>query len=133
MSFTSLWSHFRTNVAELPSHFEERIAPRIRQRDCLRLDKPPGGLPVLYLALVAFSDECCRIAIPFRGAHCTENSAKGLPAFGQTSRLFRCPLPRSGRIFGRMLPNCHPISRCALHREFGKGTACVWTNLQAVY
>jgi hypothetical protein len=31
-----------------------------------------------------------------------------------------CTLPRSDRIFGWMLPNCHPIARCLLHREFGK-------------
>ena len=32
-----------------------------------------------------------------------------------------CPLPRSGRIFWRMLPNWHPIGGCLLHREFGNG------------
>jgi hypothetical protein len=32
-----------------------------------------------------------------------------------------CPLPRSGRILRRMLPNCLPIGGCLLHREFGKG------------
>jgi hypothetical protein len=31
-----------------------------------------------------------------------------------------CPLPRSGRIFWRMLPNWHPIGGCLLHLEFGK-------------
>jgi hypothetical protein len=31
-----------------------------------------------------------------------------------------CPLPRSGRILRRMLPNWRPIGGCLLHREFGK-------------
>ena len=35
---------------------------------------------------------------------------------------FACPLPRSGRIFGRKLPNSRPMAGCLLHREFGKGT-----------
>jgi len=35
-----------------------------------------------------------------------------------------CPLPRSGRIFWRMLPNCHPIGGWLVHREFGKRATC---------
>ena len=31
-----------------------------------------------------------------------------------------CPLPRSDRIFGRVLPNWYPIAEVLLHREFGK-------------
>jgi putative transposase len=31
-----------------------------------------------------------------------------------------CPLPRSGRILGRLLPICDRIGSCLLHREFGK-------------
>lgn len=34
---------------------------------------------------------------------------------------FNCPLPRSDRISGGILPICHPIGGCGLHREFGKG------------
>ena len=36
-------------------------------------------------------------------------------------RMLDCPLPRFDRILGRMLPICHPIGGCLLHREFGKG------------
>jgi hypothetical protein len=31
-----------------------------------------------------------------------------------------CPLPRSDRILGCMLPICHPIGGCLLHRQFSK-------------
>ena len=32
----------------------------------------------------------------------------------------KCPLPRSDRILGCMLPICHPIGGCLLHRQFGQ-------------
>src|SRR6516164_4369572 len=34
-----------------------------------------------------------------------------------------CPFPRCDRISGSMLPNCHPIGRCLLHREFGNASS----------
>jgi MSHA biogenesis protein MshM len=34
-----------------------------------------------------------------------------------------CPLPRSDRILGRLLPICDRIGGCLLHREFGKRSA----------
>ena len=37
-------------------------------------------------------------------------------------REHQCPLPRSGRILARLLPNCHPVAECLLQLEFGKGT-----------
>src|SRR5271170_4343263 len=42
-----------------------------------------------------------------------------------------CTLPRSDRIFGWMLPNCHPIARCLLHQEFGKPDRLALSDTQA--
>ena len=39
----------------------------------------PLPLTVLYLALIAFWDECCRIAIQFEDVFYTENLAKESP------------------------------------------------------
>jgi hypothetical protein len=41
-----------------------------------------------------------------------------------------CPLPRSGRILGRILPNCHPIAGFLLRRESGKRHAAVELSAQ---
>ena len=61
-----------------------------------------------------------------RDALLNDLGLKGVPwpaSVFLTPRGVSCPLPRSDRILGRMLPNCHPIGGCLLHREFGKRTA----------